>query len=107
MTKMKNRTRRAALVGGGGLLLWWLLGRGSALATGHNVARRGRGCQLRLTADGLRVNGEPGDVAAAVTRCERDQRAELLVTGDARWGDYRALIEALHQAGIRPIGSAA
>jgi hypothetical protein len=106
VSKMKNRTRRAALVGGGGLLLWWLLGRGSAWARGRNVARERRGCRLRLSADGLTVNGARSDIAGAVAACDRHKRADLVVTGGARWGDHRALVEALYQAGIRPVGSA-
>ena len=58
-------------------------------------------CELRLDRRGLWRNDQLIDTKAAIAACEPARHANLVVTGDARQGDYDDLEEALVSAGIR------
>jgi hypothetical protein len=115
--------KTAALVGGGigvAALLWWLLrggvggggggvlpGGGLAWARGAGAGRAdgghgggggGRPCRLRLSAQGLTIDGEPATIDEAAARCDD---AELVVTGDALQGNLDRLRAALAARGRR------
>lgn len=91
------------LVGGGFVL--WLLTRGA-----RDTEARGPGsgavdgaaptpCQVRVTAGGLTVNDALSTIPATTVRC-LPVGAEVVVTGDAREGDWNALRAALDAAGV-------
>lgn len=57
-------------------------------------------CVIRVTAAGITVNGKPATRAAAVTTCGAASGADVVVTGDARQGDWDELRAALEAANI-------
>jgi hypothetical protein len=57
-------------------------------------------CALRLDAAGLSLDGQPATQDAAVEACRRAGKAEVVVTGDARFGAWEALRAALDAAGV-------
>jgi len=57
-------------------------------------------CSLRVTADGIFVDGAPATREAAVATCKATTGADVVVTGDARQGDWDALRAALEAAGV-------
>lgn len=57
-------------------------------------------CAIRVTATGISVDGKPATTAQAVTTCKPTGGAEVLITGDARQGDWDELRAALDAAGI-------
>lgn len=60
-----------------------------------------RRCQLRLGASGISVDGKAATVADAVAACKAAGGADVIVTGDARQGDWDTLRSALDEAGVR------
>ena len=59
-----------------------------------------RRCQLRLDGGGLTVDGESTDATGAVARCRTAGAADLVVTGDAVYGQLESLRAALEGAGV-------
>ena len=57
-------------------------------------------CALRLTATGLTLDGKPTTREAAIAACKRTTGADVLISGDARQGDWDALRGALEAASI-------
>lgn len=57
-------------------------------------------CVLRLDGEGIALEGKHVSVADAVAACKQAGKAELLTTGDARYGDHEKLSKALRDAGI-------
>lgn len=57
-------------------------------------------CSLRLDAKGLSLDGKKATQAEALAACKKAGRADVVVTGDARQGDWDALRAALDEAGI-------
>ncbi len=76
-------------------------GTGSAqpLATPIPDAAPRTHCALRLAAAGLSLDGESTSSDAAIAACKQ-ATIEVLVTGDARQGDWDKLREALDAASI-------
>jgi hypothetical protein len=70
-------------------------------------------CAIRISAAGMTVGGKPMARDAAVAACKGTVGADVVVTGDAREGDWQDLRAALEAAGIavhqqlHPAGSAA
>jgi hypothetical protein len=95
---MSSRTKLPAIavVAGAALVLWFLLRGGSG---GGGNAADTRRCAIRIAPGGITVDGARTTLAAAVDRC-RDRGAEIIVTGDAREGDWIALRDALDSAGV-------
>jgi len=56
-------------------------------------------CGLRLAGNGLSLDGQPSTRDAAIAACKQ-ATTEVLVTGDARQGDWDELRAALDAAGI-------
>jgi hypothetical protein len=57
-------------------------------------------CTVRLDAKGLSLDGKPANQKEAVAACKQAGRADVVVTGDARQGDWDALRTALDEAGV-------
>lgn len=57
-------------------------------------------CAIRVTARGITVDGKPMQRDEAVDACKATSGADVVVTGDAREGDWNDLRTALHAAGI-------
>ena len=60
-----------------------------------------RRCALRLTARGLLLDGKPTTREAAIAACKKTTGADVLITGDARQGDWDALRGALEAASVQ------
>jgi hypothetical protein len=57
-------------------------------------------CQLRLGADGITVDERAVSQEEAVTLCKKAGGADVVVTGDARQGDWDALRTRLEADGV-------
>lgn len=62
-----------------------------------------RRCALRVTASGITVDGEPMLRDEAVAACKATTGADVVITGDAREGDWKDLKSALDAAGVTDI----
>ena len=62
-----------------------------------------RRCMLRVTATGITVNGKAMQRDDAVAACKAATGADVVVTGDAREGDWKELQGALKAAGVTDI----
>jgi hypothetical protein len=73
-------------------------GGGSArlVAPNDSAAR----CSLRLAADGLTIDGKAGTRDDAIAACKTKTGADVLITGDARQGDWDELRDALEASKI-------
>ena len=58
-------------------------------------------CTLRVSADGITVDGTPVTRDEAVARCRTTDGAMVTVTGDARQGDWDELRASLQAAGVK------
>ena len=79
----------------------WGLGAGGGTGTGHgsgSAAAVPHRCQVRVTAKGLELEGKPATQDAIVSGCA--QGVDVVVTGDARQGDWDALRGALDAAHV-------
>lgn len=109
-----HRRRRLLILGGWAILvilaaLYLRCGRGWGIGGGSGTGR-GSGsaaasapvvphhCPVRVTAKGLELDGKPSTQAAIVASCP--QGADVVVTGDARQGDWDALKAALEAAHV-------
>ncbi len=106
-----HRRRRLLILGGWVVLvvaaaLYLRCGRG--WGTGGKGPGKGEGtgsaapaphrCQVRVTAKGLELEGKPSTQDAIVGGCP--QGVDVVVTGDARQGDWDALKAALDAAHV-------
>ncbi len=73
------------------------IGSGSALAPVMQPAR----CTIRVTADGITVDGAKKTRDEAVDACKKTDGAMVTVTGDARQGDWDELRAALEAVGVK------
>jgi len=58
-------------------------------------------CSLRLAATGLTVDGKSATRDEAIALCKTKTGADVLVTGDARQGDWDELRDGLEAAGVQ------
>jgi hypothetical protein len=58
-------------------------------------------CRLRVDKAGVHLNGAVSSVEAVVAACKAVGEAELLVTGEAKYGSVEELKDALEKAGVR------
>jgi hypothetical protein len=72
-------------------------GSGSIVATVDAPPAR---CAVRVHAKGITVDGKEVTREQAVAACKATPGADVVVTGDARQGDWDALKTALEQAGV-------
>jgi hypothetical protein len=64
-----------------------------------SVSVSGR-CRVRVSSSGITVNEQPMTQAEAALACRAANGADVIVTGDARQGDWDALLGALVAAHI-------
>ena len=83
---------------------WGLGGRGTGDGDGSGKApvvdAGPRRCSILVAAEGIQVDGVTMTRADAVTKCKDTTGADVIVTGDAREGDWTALETALRAAKI-------
>lgn len=83
---------------------WGLGGAGKGEGSGPgSSAPRDAGpsrCAIRVTAEGILLDGTRATREAAVAACKVTTGADVVVTGDARQGDWDALRAALEAAGV-------
>jgi hypothetical protein len=108
----RSRRRKAAwltvIAGAVALALMYLrcgmgLGFGTGSGTGTGVAVTDAGpsrCKVRLDAAGISLDGKPATKKEALAACKAAGRADVVVTGDARQGDWDELRAALDEAGV-------
>jgi hypothetical protein len=60
-------------------------------------------CALRVAAAGITVDGKPMPRDEAAAACKATGGADVVVTGDARQGDWKDLRAALETAGVTDI----
>jgi hypothetical protein len=58
-------------------------------------------CVVRVSSEGIVVDGKTVDRAQAVAACKQTEGALITVTGDARQGDWDELRTALEAAGVK------
>lgn len=75
-------------------------GGGSGPGTAALVNTTGKRCQLKLDVHGITVDGHGASRDAAVEICRAAGGAEVVVTGDAREGDWAMLRGALTGAHV-------
>ena len=88
-------------------------GSGFGLGTGTGNGNDGNGavrpvagarrCAVRVGPSGITVDGKPMTRDQAVDACKATTGADVLVTGDARQGDWQELQAALVAAGVTDI----
>jgi hypothetical protein len=116
--QLDRRQRRRKLIGYGaiaGLVAlalfyvtcgrgWGLGGPGKGKGQGSGVAAASdagpRRCSVRVTSTGLALEGVAATRDAIVTACKTTTGADVIVTGDARQGDWDDLRAALTDAHV-------
>ena len=75
---------------------------GSATSAGSGSAETAgpRRCVVRISSEGITVDGAKMSRDEAVAACKRTEGALITVTGDARQGDWDDLEAALEAAGV-------
>jgi hypothetical protein len=115
----RRRTKRKLVVGGGLVtaivlaVLYLTCGRGWGIGgkdqgEGPNrsaglatlVDAGPRRCAIRVAARGITVDGKPATREQAIAACKGATGADVVVTGDARQGDWDDLRSGLDAAGI-------
>ena len=77
-------------------------GRGDGAGTVRPVAGPRR-CAVRVAPGAITVDGKPMSRDEAVAACKAATGADVVVTGDAREGDWQELRAALEAAGVKDI----
>jgi hypothetical protein len=95
----KTSPGTVAVLGGAGVLAWWLL-RGRGFGLGRHDARPARPCDVRIDAQGLRLDGQLEELGAIVSACRVAGAAEVTATGGAIAGVVSDTLAALQAAGI-------
>ena len=72
-------------------------GTGSVAVAADAAPRR---CQIRVSSEGIAVDGALASRDDAVSTCKLTAGADVVVTGDARQGDWEGLQTALDHAGV-------
>lgn len=88
--------------GGFGLLGIGGAGEGDGGGTARPLAGPRR-CAIRVSAGGISVGGRAMSRDEAVAACKAAAGADVVVTGDAREGDWQDLNTALQAAGVKDI----
>ncbi len=79
-------------------------GEGAGPGSGEIKALAGpQRCAIRVAASGITVDGKPALRDEAVAACAKAAGADVVITGDAREGDWNDLRSALGTAGITDI----
>jgi len=72
-------------------------GPGSVVATADAGPKR---CEVRVSVEGIFVDGKSATRDEAVTACKATTGADVVVTGNAREGNFKDLKAALEAAGV-------
>jgi hypothetical protein len=89
-----------------GYAIYYLLthrGGGDAIVasgTGSGSSDAPKRCDVRVAAAGISVDGKPATQVEAVAACKGRPGADVVVTGDARQGDWDDLRAAFDASGI-------
>lgn len=75
-------------------------GPGPGSGAGVTVDAGPNRCAVRVTGTGITVDGAPATREQAVARCKATTGADVVVTGDARQGDWDELRAALEAADV-------
>jgi hypothetical protein len=75
-------------------------GPGPGSGAGITVDAGPNRCTVRVTSTGITVGGKPATRDEAVARCKATTGADVVVTGDARQGDWDELRAALEAANV-------
>lgn len=95
--QQRRRWRRNGAIAGGAVgavlfaLLFLRLGRGGGVPTRPKI---------RLSSTGLTVDGRPASLGEVVIACQKAGACNVVVTGDARQGDWEILLNALVTAHV-------
>jgi hypothetical protein len=76
-------------------------GPGKGAGTGSAATTGAKRCVVRVTAEGISVDGTLMKRDEAVAACKQTEGALITVTGDARQGDWDELRAALERAGVQ------
>jgi len=113
----RQRRRRLVVLGGGATAIvlavmylrcghgWGLGGDGAGSGPGagsgaESVSSAPKRCEVRVAKAGITVSGQAATRDAAVAACKPLGAADVVVTGDAREGDWEDLRRALEAAKI-------
>ena len=75
-------------------------GVGLSTSANHGSGDAPKRCDVRVAAAGITVDGKPATKDEAVKTCKGRPGADVVVTGDARQGDWDALRSAFDASGI-------
>ena len=75
-------------------------GTGSGTTTATAIDAAPARCAVRVHAKGISVDGKDVTREQAVTACKATKSADVVITGDARQGDWDALRAAFDEAGV-------
>jgi hypothetical protein len=75
-------------------------GSGPGSGSGRAVEKAPPRCAIRVTGAGILLDGKPATRQEAVAMCKTMAGADVVVTGDARQGDWDELRAALEAANI-------
>jgi hypothetical protein len=73
-------------------------GSGSGTSTSTSTSTSTKKCEVRVSAKGIELDGKTSTRDEVVAKCK--QGADVVVTGDAREGEWTALHEALDAAHV-------
>src|SRR3954471_11508460 len=76
-------------------------GTGKGPGTGSQVSKQPQRCTVRVSGDGIFVDGAKKTRDDAVALCKKTDGAMVTVTGDARQGDWDELRAALQAVGVK------
>jgi hypothetical protein len=83
---------------------WGLGGNGKGAGNGSGTTATDAGprrCSIRVAAGGITVDGKPATRNQALEICRRTAGADVVITGDAREGDWAQLKAALESAKVQ------
>lgn len=79
---------------------WGLGGEGAGSGAGPGTAVAAKRCEIRVAKTGITIDGHAATRDAVIVACKPLGAADVIVTGDAREGDWDELRQALEAAKI-------
>ncbi|MFT3694005.1 MAG: hypothetical protein QM831_12750 [Kofleriaceae bacterium] len=111
----RHRRRKVLVLGGGATAIvlamlylrcggGWGLGKGGGSGAGSGPGSgavvTAKHCEIRVAKDGITVDNRTAKIEDVVTTCKKSGAADVVVTGDAREGDWEQLRAALEAAKV-------